>query len=52
LQNQKTPAAQLAGKKAIQNETIEASIPAGNKFAVMLTGARKRTDVRLKITGR
>ena len=52
LMDQKAPTGPLAGKKAIQNESLEATIPAKSKFAVLLSGARKRTDVKLKITGR
>jgi hypothetical protein len=52
LMNQKTPTGELAGKRAVRNDSLEATIPARSNFAVLLSGARKRTDVKLKIMGR
>ena len=52
LMNQKTPTGELACKRAVRNDSLEATIPARSNFAVLLSGARKRTDVKLKIMGR
>jgi hypothetical protein len=52
LSLQKPPNTQLAGKLKVQDATLEAAIPAKNRFAVLLSGARTKTDVKLRITGR
>jgi hypothetical protein len=52
LSLQKAPNTQLAGKLKVQDATLEAAIPAKKRFAVLLSGARTKTDVKLRIAGR
>lgn len=46
------PAKVLAGKAKIKEETLEATIPAGKKYAVVIGAARKPTEVKLKVVGK
>ncbi len=39
----------LASKQGARNETLEATIPAGKSYTVILSGARKKTEVKLKV---
>jgi len=48
----KKPAEALANKDKVKDDTLEASIPGGSDFAVLLSGAAKSTQVKVKITGR
>ena len=51
--NKDKPLAQaLASKKRVRNDTLEATIPAKNEYAVVLTGAGGPTAVQLHITAR
>jgi len=52
LLDRKLPQLPLAGKEKTNSATLEATVPARNGFAVMLSGAEKATDVKLKVTGR
>jgi hypothetical protein len=40
----------LASKQKDQNPTLEATIPSRNGFAILLAGARKSTEAKVKIT--
>lgn len=42
----------LANKQKAEEATLEATVPAKNGFAVLVSGAKKSTQVKLKITGR
>jgi hypothetical protein len=48
----KKPAASLARKAKTQDATLEATIPANTGFAVLLGGAGKSSQVKIKVTGR
>ena len=48
----KKPAESLAGKVKTPDATVEATIPANSEFAIILGGANKNTQVKLKVTGR
>jgi hypothetical protein len=52
LSLQKAPNTQLAGKLQLQDGSLEATISAKNRFAVIMTGAKTKTDVKLRIAGR
>ncbi|HYT92507.1 MAG TPA: hypothetical protein VEL76_27575 [Gemmataceae bacterium] len=41
----------LASKKKVDTGTLETTIPAGKAFSVILAGATKKTDVKVKIKG-
>jgi hypothetical protein len=52
LLHEKKPAKTLASKENVsREETVEATVPAKTAFAVLLCGARKNTQVKLKVTG-
>jgi hypothetical protein len=42
----------LAFKEKAQTETIEATVPANANFVVFVSGAKKKTDVKVKITSK
>jgi hypothetical protein len=46
------PSKVLASELAAESATVEATIPAKNEFRILLTGAKKATDVQVKVTGR
>lgn len=52
LLNGKKPTESLAGKVKTQDATLEANIPANTEFAVLLGGASKSSQVKMKVTGR
>jgi len=39
----------LAEKQAANRASLEAEVPAGKSFTVLLSGAKKKTDVKLKV---
>jgi hypothetical protein len=39
----------LASKQGVKTETLEATIPAGKDYTVILSGARKKSEVKLKL---
>jgi hypothetical protein len=43
------PAGLLATKQGVTQGSVEASIPAGKGFTVLLSGAKKNTEVKLKV---
>jgi hypothetical protein len=45
-----TPA--LAAKQQAESGTLEATIPAGQEYVVMLSGAGKKAEVKVKINGK
>jgi hypothetical protein len=45
------PANPLASQEKTQDATLEATIPAKTGYAVLLAGATKETEVKIKITG-
>jgi len=51
LQAQKRPDAAklLASKQGAKSESVEAMIPAGKSFTIVLSGAKKKTEVKLKV---
>jgi hypothetical protein len=54
LLNQKKPDAGkiLASVEKSQDGTLEATVPGGSSFAVVIGGAAKNTQVQVKVTGR
>jgi hypothetical protein len=46
------PAHALAGQDKVQQASLEATVPAGNDFAVLVLTTGKATQVKLKLTGR
>jgi hypothetical protein len=52
LLDRKKPAESLAGKAKTQDATLEATIPANTAFAVLLGGANKSSQVKIKVSGR
>ena len=52
LLDRKKPAASFAGKVKTQEATLEATIPANTGFAILLGGASKNSQVKVKVTGR
>jgi len=42
----------LAGKSGVKDHTLEATVPAGKEFAVVIGGATNTTEVKLKVVGR
>ena len=52
LLNGNKPAESLTGKLKTQDTTLEATIPANTGFAILLGGASKSTQVKVKVTGR
>lgn len=52
LLDRRQPAEALARQVKTQDATLEATIPANTRFAVLLGGASKHTQVKVKITGR
>jgi hypothetical protein len=42
----------LSGQEKVENAVLEATVPARTGFMIFLSGARKSTDVKVKITGR
>jgi hypothetical protein len=52
LENYKTPANVLASKEKVEQATLEATVPAKNGYAILLTASGgKKADVKLKVTG-
>ena len=41
----------LAAREGADSGTLEATVPAGKAYEVMVSGARKKTDVKVRITG-
>ena len=39
----------LASKQGVKTDTVEATVPAGKEFTILLSGARKKTEVKLKV---
>jgi hypothetical protein len=54
LQNMKKldPAKMLGSKEKVENDTIEATIPAKTGFSVFISGAKKQAEVTVKIVGK
>jgi hypothetical protein len=52
LLDHKKPAASLAGNVKTQEATLEATIPANTPFAILVGGASKTSQVKVKATGR
>jgi hypothetical protein len=52
LLDRKKPAEALASKVKTQDATLEATIAANTGFAVLLGGANKNAQVKVKVTGR
>jgi hypothetical protein len=48
----KNPVGALDGKAKTQDATLEATIPANSGFAILLGGASKSSQVRVKVAGR
>jgi hypothetical protein len=48
----KKPAAALASQAETQDATLEATMPANSAFAILLGGASKTSQVKVKVTGR
>ena len=46
------PAIVIESKSKIQSETLVVTVPAKTGFSVMISGAKKKTDVNLKVTNR
>jgi hypothetical protein len=44
-----TPTGLLAGKQGVSQGSVEATIPAGKGFSVLLSGAKKKTEVKVKV---
>jgi hypothetical protein len=42
----------LGGKEQAESGTVEATVPAGKEYAVLLGRAKQKTEVKLKVTGR
>lgn len=42
----------VASKEKSKGDTLEATIPAGKDYGIYLSGASKKTEVTLKVTGR
>jgi hypothetical protein len=51
LLDRKKPAASLAGTMKVQEATLQATIPANTAFVVLLGGANKPSQVKVKVTG-
>jgi len=45
------PSNVLASKDQVENATLDATVPAKNRFCVVVKNAKKAADVKLKITG-
>jgi hypothetical protein len=39
----------LASKQGVKTEAVEATIPAGKSYTVILSGAKKKTEVKVKV---
>jgi hypothetical protein len=52
LLDRRKPAAVLAGVAKTRDATLEATIPAKSGFAILLGGASKQSEVRVRVTGR
>jgi hypothetical protein len=52
LLDSKKPAESLARKVKTQDAILEATIPANTGFAILLGGASKSSQVKVKVTGR
>lgn len=39
----------LASKQGVKTDAVEATIPAGKSYTVILSGARKKTEVKVKV---
>jgi hypothetical protein len=50
--NYKKPTGSLVSKEKSREASLDATIPAGSGFAVLLSGAGKKTPVTVKVTGR
>jgi len=46
------PAKLLASQQKVTTATLEAAVPARNDFAILLAGASKPAEVKVKVTGR
>jgi hypothetical protein len=46
------PAKVLASKEKVENDTLEATIPAKTGFSVFISGAKKQAEVTVKIVGK
>jgi hypothetical protein len=42
----------LGGKEKSESGTFEVTVPAGKEYFVVLGGAKKKTEVKVKITGK
>jgi hypothetical protein len=53
LLNNKEPAPDkvVGSKKKFESGTVEGNIPAGQAYSVIVSGAKKKGDVHLKVTG-
>ena len=40
----------LATKQGVKSDAVEATIPAGKSYTVILSGARKKSEVKLKVS--
>src|SRR5437879_5858568 len=52
LLDRRKPAGSLAGKVKLQEATLEATIPVGTGFAILVGWAGKNSQVKVKVTGR
>jgi hypothetical protein len=47
--NKDGPPPVLASKQNVTQHSLEATVPAGKAFSVLISGAKKKTDVKLKV---
>ncbi|HTU17581.1 MAG TPA: hypothetical protein VMG10_05910 [Gemmataceae bacterium] len=52
MDNNKAPAAPLAGKEKAEEITLEATVPAKTAFVLMVRADKKKAEVHIKTTGR
>jgi hypothetical protein len=48
----KEPVAPFAGKEKAEDITLEATIPAGTAYVLLIRSDKKNADVKVKVTGR
>jgi hypothetical protein len=46
------PSQVLASQQQVETASLDATVPAKNKFCIVFKGAKKAADVKLKVTGR
>jgi hypothetical protein len=52
LESEKTPASSFAGKEKSEDITLEATIPAKTEYVLLIRSGSKKTEVKVKLTGR